>query len=192
MKKLATLLAASLVMGSAFASTSPTPKKSNVQMGGGQWVINVGLFVPTDDHKDAGVDSGFMGSIDYHFPNTGSMAGNTSWFAGIGGFFGQGDDDLDSQAWGAHLGLLIGLGKVGDDNPWAIELKGGVYQVKLDGDLIDDKETGFGGSAAVVYKSKSTNGSGIRFAAGWYMLPEVNDVDHRGWFFSVGFPFGGK
>jgi hypothetical protein len=191
MKKLATLLAASLLIGSAFARTSPTPAKALDHGDARHWVINVGLFIPTDDHEDLGVDMGFMASADYHFGNPGGTPSNTSWFAGVGGFFATGDDSLDSTAWGAHVGLLFGFGQPGDDNPWAIELKGGVYMVSLDGDLIDDDETGFGGSIGVRYMSQTGGGNNLRFTAGWFMLPEVGNVDHRGWFFSVGFPIGG-
>lgn len=201
MKKLAMLLAASALLGSAFAATSPTPKKI-ASDDAKKWVLNVGLFMPTDDHKDAGVDTGFMGSIDYHFGNTGGNS-NACWYVGIGAMFGQGDHDFESQAIGVHVGVELGLGKAGEDNPWGLELKGGLYRTSLSwrNEIIeagkefedeDDDETGFGGSIAVTYKSKSSNGNGLRFALGWYTMPEVQDGDHRGWFFTIGFPFGGK
>ncbi|HRK21338.1 MAG TPA: hypothetical protein PLX06_05995 [Fimbriimonadaceae bacterium] len=202
MKKLATLLAVSALIGSAFAATSPTPKKIAGD-DAKKWVLNVGLIMPTDDHKDAGVDSGFTGSIDYHFGTPGNNGGNVCWFAGIGALFGEGDNDFDSQTFGIHLGVELGLGKPGEDNPWGLELKGGIYKTDLSwrqeivkaGEEFEDEsddETGFGGSIAVTYKSKSSNGNGLRFTAGWYMMPEVQDGDHRGWFFTIGFPFGGK
>lgn len=202
MKKLTMLVAASALIGSAVAATSPTPK-STIAPEGRHWVINVGLFIPTDDHKDAGVDSGFMGSIDYHFGSPNGASSNTDWFIGIGGMFGNGDNSLDSRTFGVHVGVEFGLGKEGDDNPWGIELKAGLYNTDLSADVeivkagdetenVSDDETGFGGSIAVTYKSKSSNGNGIRFSAGWFTMPEVNDFDHRGWFFSIGFPFGSK
>ena len=188
MKKLATLLAASLLLGSAFASTSPTPKKA-VQAGK-SWVINIGIAKPTDDLEDGGVEIAFIGSADYHFGMMGDGTTNASWFAGLGFFFGNGDADTSVTAWGAHVGVLFGLGQPGDDNPWAIELKAGLYQSSIS-DGIDESDSGFGGSIGVVYKSQSTGGNGVRFSAGWYMFPDVLDIDNRGWFFTVGFPVGG-
>ncbi len=188
MKKLATLLAASLLIGSALAI--PTSKKASDD-GGRHWVINVGLFQPTGDHNDLGVDSGFTASFDRCFGNTGSD-GNSNWFVGLGAFFGDGDNDLTTRSWGLHVGVVLGLGKEGDENPWAIELKGGWYQTRLEDDNEEDSESGFGGSLAIVYKSRSSNGHGVRFAAGWYTLPEVRNVDNTGYFFTVGFPIGGK
>jgi hypothetical protein len=191
MKKLAMLLAASLIFGSALASTSPAPTKK-VDHGGRHWVINVGLFLPTDDHDDMGVDTGFMASADYHFGAMGDGTSNSSWFAGLGAFFGQGSNDFDSTAYGIHLGVLFGFGQPGEDNPWGLELKGGIYRVNLDGGspAVDDDKTGFGGSIAVTYQTRSASGNGMRFSLGWYSLPEVANVDHRGWFFAVGFPVG--
>jgi hypothetical protein len=189
MKKLATLLAASLLLGSAFASTSPTPKKPAVQNGDRYWVINVGLTIPSGDHEDLGVSTGFTVGADYMMGNTGEGTSNTSWFAGIAAFFGQGDGGFDSTAWGIHLGVNFGLGQPGDDNPWSIELKGGFYQTQLSNGS-DEDETGFGGSLGVVYTSRTGTGRGVRFSAGWYTLPEVVGVDHNGFFFNVGFPVG--
>lgn len=188
MKKLATLLAASLVMGSAFASTSPTPKKA-VQ-GGKVWIINIGVGIPTDDLEDGGVDIAFLGSADYHFGVMGDGTSNSSWFAGLGFFFGNGDADTSVTAWGVHVGMLFGLGQPGDDNPWSIEAKIGLYQSRISNGF-DESDSGLGGSIGAVYKSRSTSGNGMRFSAGWYMLPEVASVNNRGWFFTVGFPVGG-
>lgn len=202
MNKLALLLAAGALTGSAFASTSPTPKKSALDEGR-KWVINVGLTLPTDDHKDAGVDTGFLGSADYYFGAPSGASANTNWFLGIGALFGQGDSDFESTTYGAHVGVAFGLGRPGEDNPWGLELKGGLYRTELSwreeivasgkgSEDFDEDETGFGGSIALTYQSKSTNGSGLRFALGWYMMPEVRDADNRGWFFTLGFPIGGR
>lgn len=190
MKKLATILAASLLIGSALAGTTSAKNKALDHDATRHWVINVGLFVPTDDLKDAGVDTGFMASADYHFGRSDSMSGNTSWFAGLGAMFGSGDDDLDMTAFGVHVGLLFGFGKDGDENPWAVELKGGLYKVDFKGDLVDDDDTGFGGSIGVRYRSSGANS--LRFTGGWYFLPNVvSGAKNNGWFFTVGFPVGG-
>lgn len=190
MKKLATLLAASLLIGSAFASVSH-PKKTASEDSGRHWVINVGLFQPTGDHEDLGVDNGFTAGVDYCFGNAGGN-GNAAWFVGIGSYFGEGDGDFETRSYGLHAGVVLSLGPEGEENPWAIELKGGLYHTRLEAGSDHDSENGFGGSLALVYKSKSDSGHGVRFSVGWYTLPEVQNVDNTGWFFNVGFPIGWK
>ncbi len=193
MRKIAMLVAAGVLAATSFANTA-APKKA--EAANKYWVINVGLFKGTSDLEDAGVDNGFTGSIDYFFgTNTGN--GNTAWYAGVGGFSGEGDNDLKFRSFGVHVGVLIGFGKPGDDNPWALDLRGGWYETRVEGTnevetagttSFDDKESGFGGSAAIVFKSKS----GPRFSLGWFMTPEVNGDRGNGYFFTIGFPFGGK
>ena len=190
MKKLATLLAASLLIGSAFASTTaPKTKAVNNRY----WVINVGAFRPTGDLNDLGVDTGWMASADYHLGTPNEASANMDWFAGIGAFFGSGDNSFDMNAYGVHVGIDFGLGQPGAENPLSLQLKGGVYRNRFDKNgFSDDTETGFGGSAAILYKMKGTSGNnGISLALGYFMLPEVKSTNPHGWFFSVGFPIGG-
>ena len=188
MKKLATLLAASLLLGSAFASTSPTPKKA--YQAGRMWVINVGVAIPTGDLQDGGVDIAFMASADYHMGTMGDGSTNASWYAGLGFFFGNGDADTSVTVWGAHVGLLFGLGQPGTDNPWFIDVRAGLYQSRIS-DGIDEDDSGFGGAIGVVYKPTNSGGNGVRFGAGFYMFPEVAGANNTGWYFNVGFPVGG-
>lgn len=196
MRKLALMLVAGALAVSAFAGSDLKLTKKAAMAPNKYWVIDVGLFKPNGDLDDAGVDTGWMGSINYFFGNTGGNS-NSEWYVGVGGLGGDGDSDLEYRSYGIHAGVLIGLGKEGEDNPWAIDLRGGWYRskvtatvdvIKAGSEDLDKTENGFGGSVAVVFKSKS----GPRFSLGWFTQPEINGSNIDGYFFNVGFPFGGK
>lgn len=179
MKTWATLAAASILAGSALATGTTTDNHSS-----GKWTINVGLFIPTGDHEDAGVDNGFMVGADWMLWSGGAYQ-NMSGYVGLLGMFGSGDNDLDSTTYGIHYGILFALGENQGMSDLAIKLQGGYYNTTLEAGSSEADDWGFGGLAGLVWKPK--NGQ-FSLEAGYYFMPEVEDTDHRGWFFQVGIP----
>jgi hypothetical protein len=182
MKLWATLAAAGIIAGSSFAATSSTAKPQGDAMN--RWSINVGLFIPEGDHKDAGVDNGFVVGADWMLPNTGSM-GTASSYVGIMGLFGDGDNDLETRSWGIHYGVLFSLANNQGWSDFNVRLQGGYYNTQLEAGAFDEDEWGFGGMVSLNWRPRN---SGVTVDAGYYFMPEVEGTDHRGWIFTVGIP----
>ncbi len=181
MKLWTTIAATSMLAGAAFA-TDNTATRNNM-MGSGKWNINVGIGLPEGDHKDAGVDNIFFIGADWMF---GEMKGynNVSQFVGILGGFGEGDLDLETTTFGIHYGVLFALNNMQGDSEWMAKIQAGYYNTKLEVGSIDEDEWGFGGLASIQYKPKSGN---FTIEGGYYIFPEVDSVDHRGFHIMVGF-----
>jgi len=178
MKLWATLAAAGILAGSALA-TGTTSTASPM----GNWTINVGMFISEGDLKDAGVDNGFLVGADWML---GQQMEGASTYAGIMGMFGSGDADLDVTTYGIHYGLLFGTGAgEGAMNGFKIRLQGGYYNSRLEQGSFEADDWGFGGLAGFSWAPQA---GGFTIDGGYFFMPEVEGVDNRGWFFSIGIP----
>lgn len=176
MKKIAILLAATMVAGGAVAA----PFRSGEVK---PWTINVQLALPQDDHKDNGVDNMVGIGIDY---DLGAVSADTPGNLYVGALyvFGSGDFSLKTRTYGAHVGLLFNLGE-NQALPLAVKLQAGYYNTRLSNGSADDKWA-IGGLLGLVYKPA---GAPIHFEGGYYIYPEVNKVDNRGFYIGAGFRF---
>jgi hypothetical protein len=183
MKAVATLVAAMMAITTAFAGDSSTAKPAN---GGKTWTINLGMAIPSGDHSDLGVDSMFMAGADYGMGMMGAD-GNTSSFIGVMWMGGSGDAGLDSRSWGAHYGVLIGMGNSAQTSNLKLKLAGGIYNTELSNGGSED-DWGFGGFAALVWMPQSSTGMNFTIEGGAYFMPEVVGVNNTGWYIAVGIP----
>lgn len=178
MKLWSTLATAGLVAGSAFAGAPTVQDEPN------KWMINVGFAIPDGDLKDLGVDSMFSIGADWMLGSNNASGSET--FIGVLGMFGSGDASLDCTVYGIHYGVIFGLGAQGGgmDN-FQVKLQGGFYNNKLSDDFDSEDDWGFGGLAALQFAPPN---SGFRIALGYFFMPEVADVDNRGWTITVSIP----
>jgi hypothetical protein len=189
MKHIATLVAA-MMLGSVAVATGPA-KKMAAAYAPKSWTINLGLAMPSGDHKDdLDVDSMFMVGLDYGLGMMGDGS-DSATFVGIMGMFGSGSGSLDSRTYGVHYGVLMNLGGASSNMPLKLKLQGGYYNTRLSNGG-DEDEWGFGGLAGLVWTPNTSGGNPISFEGGIYFFPEVANVNNTGWYFAVGIPFSSK
>ncbi len=181
MKKFAFLAAATVIAGSAVASTGT--KATKPAMGTNKWTINVGLGFPNGDHKDAGVDNQVMLGIDWELGmmNNGSPAMS---YLGVGYMFGSGDADFDTRSYGVHYGVMFPLSNSGQTSALGAKIQLGYYNTRLSQGSAEEDKWALGGLAALTWTPQGQN---WHLNLGYYFMPEVSDINNSGWFLGVGF-----
>lgn len=176
MNKIAILLAATVLASAAVAAP----------FGSGEvkpWTINVQLALPQNDHKDNGVDNMVGVGLDYSLGAL-SMDTPANLYVGALYVFGSGDFSLKTRTYGLHAGVLFNLGE-NQALPLALKLQAGYYNTRLSNGQADDKWA-IGGLLGLVYRPA---GQQFHFEGGYYVFPEVNSVDNRGFYVGAGFKF---
>ncbi|GIV03862.1 MAG: hypothetical protein KatS3mg015_2692 [Fimbriimonadales bacterium] len=179
MKKIAVILLACAAAIPVAAQYSTIEKPFEVTAGATFW---------QGDHKDAGVDNGFLVGLDYYLQQNNP---NSMYGVGVRGMFGSGGG-IDSTTLGAH-GILRGsfayAGESGAD--FFYKLAAGLYWTELSNGTTND-EFGFGAWGSIGYQFNTGDGQmGTPFSieVGYFFAPSVNGVDNNGFFAAAGIRF---
>lgn len=191
MKAIATIAVLSVVAASAVAG-GPANKKAAYD--GKQFSITLGAGFPTSDTKDAGVSTMFIADLNYSLGALGDGS-NAQSFVGLGGMWGNGDDDFKTATYGIHYGVMFGLGDANASMPLYAKLKGGYYSTRLTFPVVAGESStkgGFGGAASLVWMPNQGGKSSFSIEGGYYFMPSVQGVNNTGYFFAIGIPFNSK
>lgn len=153
------------------------------------WEATAGAMLWQGDHQDAGIETGFMGGLDYYLRGTESAI----YGVGVRGIFGSGDG-TDSTTLGAHLILRGAFSQAGGAGAAMFyKIAAGLYWTEINPAVgVTADEIGFGGSASIGYDFSMTDGAaGTPFSieVGWFFGPSVDSVDNNGFFALAGVRF---
>jgi len=149
------------------------------------WTLSVGIPFWQGDHKDAGIDNGFLVSLDYQYQQGGGAHGS---FIGVRMMLGE-SGGVESRTMGVHYGASTGFG--GGAQNLYLKTAGGYYNTDVDG---AGDEWGFGGFVALGYMfgggGMSGMGSqGLSLEVGWFWAPSTGGVDNNGFYAAAGIKF---
>lgn len=180
MKKL--VLGTLLVLAAGFASAGEEAKSAGqyYQMMK-PWTLSVGVPFWQGDHKDIGIESGFLAGLDYQYQGSSSNGS----FLGVRVMLGE-SGGVRSRTMGIHYGATTSFGGPGGQNLY-FKTAGGYYNSDVDG---AGDEWGFGGFVAIGYAFSGTaTGQGFTLEGGWFWAPSTGGVDNNGFYVAAGVRF---